>query len=74
MRGIEKTLKNPSQCQQSVNIHVFSLGLLEPGHPPYISRADSSDDRDRYQTVYARERGSVAAPTAGPANCSLTTT
>lgn len=33
--------------------------------PPYISRADSSSDRERYQTVYARERGSVAAPTAG---------
>ena len=33
--------------------------------PPYISREDSSSDRERYQTVYARERGSVAAPTAG---------
>src|SRR5581483_3191126 len=33
--------------------------------PPYISRDDQPADRDRYQTVYARERGSVAAPTAG---------
>jgi len=33
--------------------------------PPYISREDRPEDRDRYQTVYARERGSVAAPTAG---------
>ena len=33
--------------------------------PPYIARADSAADRERYQTVYARERGSVAAPTAG---------
>jgi S-adenosylmethionine:tRNA ribosyltransferase-isomerase len=33
--------------------------------PPYIHREDSPGDRDRYQTVYARERGSVAAPTAG---------
>ena len=33
--------------------------------PPYITREDASSDRDRYQTVYARERGSVAAPTAG---------
>lgn len=33
--------------------------------PPYISRADRPADRPRYQTVYARERGSVAAPTAG---------
>src|ERR1700722_5903370 len=33
--------------------------------PPYIRRADTTADRDRYQTVFARERGSVAAPTAG---------
>jgi S-adenosylmethionine:tRNA ribosyltransferase-isomerase len=33
--------------------------------PPYISREDRPGDRERYQTVYARERGSVAAPTAG---------
>ena len=45
------------------------FGLLEKiGHtplPPYITREDSSADRERYQTVYAREPGSVAAPTAG---------
>ena len=44
-------------------------GIVERiGHvplPPYITRDDRGDDRDRYQTVYARERGSVAAPTAG---------
>lgn len=33
--------------------------------PPYIDRPDRPGDRDRYQTVYSRERGSVAAPTAG---------
>jgi S-adenosylmethionine:tRNA ribosyltransferase-isomerase len=33
--------------------------------PPYIHRGDTPDDRDRYQTVFARARGSVAAPTAG---------
>lgn len=33
--------------------------------PPYIHREDEPGDRDRYQTVYARQRGSVAAPTAG---------
>ncbi|HXH26075.1 MAG TPA: tRNA preQ1(34) S-adenosylmethionine ribosyltransferase-isomerase QueA, partial [Vicinamibacterales bacterium] len=33
--------------------------------PPYIRRPDRPVDRERYQTVYARERGSVAAPTAG---------
>ena len=45
------------------------FGILDRiGHvplPPYISRADSSQDHDRYQTVYAEPRGSVAAPTAG---------
>ena len=33
--------------------------------PPYIRRPDRAADRERYQTVYAREPGSVAAPTAG---------
>jgi S-adenosylmethionine:tRNA ribosyltransferase-isomerase len=33
--------------------------------PPYIRREDGPADRERYQTVYAREPGSVAAPTAG---------
>jgi S-adenosylmethionine:tRNA ribosyltransferase-isomerase len=33
--------------------------------PPYIDRTDDLADRERYQTVYAREKGSVAAPTAG---------
>ncbi|MDD5536984.1 MAG: tRNA preQ1(34) S-adenosylmethionine ribosyltransferase-isomerase QueA [Candidatus Cloacimonetes bacterium] len=33
--------------------------------PPYIARPDESSDKTRYQTVYARQHGSVAAPTAG---------
>jgi S-adenosylmethionine:tRNA ribosyltransferase-isomerase len=33
--------------------------------PPYIDRADRPDDAERYQTVYANESGSIAAPTAG---------
>jgi S-adenosylmethionine:tRNA ribosyltransferase-isomerase len=33
--------------------------------PPYIKREDREADRERYQTVFAREKGSVAAPTAG---------
>jgi len=46
----------------------FFARIERIGHiplPPYIDRPDSSEDRERYQTVYARERGSVAAPTAG---------
>ena len=33
--------------------------------PPYIARDDAAEDRERYQTVYARVPGAVAAPTAG---------
>lgn len=54
----------------------FSLRFSDPiethldrlGHvplPPYIRRPDNQADRDRYQTVYARVPGAVAAPTAG---------
>ncbi len=42
--------------------------LQRTGHvplPPYIKRPDTNEDRERYQTVFARETGSVAAPTAG---------
>ncbi len=42
--------------------------LDEIGHvplPPYIKRRDTQADRERYQTVFAREKGSAAAPTAG---------
>lgn len=42
--------------------------LDEYGHmplPPYIEREDNDNDQERYQTVYAREPGAVAAPTAG---------
>jgi S-adenosylmethionine:tRNA ribosyltransferase-isomerase len=44
------------------------IAIERYGHvplPPYIRRADESADAERYQTVYARESGSVAAPTAG---------
>jgi S-adenosylmethionine:tRNA ribosyltransferase-isomerase len=46
----------------------FHAALERLGHvplPPYIHRDDSRADLERYQTVYARERGSIAAPTAG---------
>ena len=33
--------------------------------PPYIKRNDRGDDRERYQTIFAQSRGSIAAPTAG---------
>ena len=46
----------------------FEAWLSRIGHvplPPYIERADEPEDRERYQTIFAREAGSVAAPTAG---------
>jgi len=49
-------------------VHDFFPRLEQLGHiplPPYIARPDSPADRERYQTVYAEARGSVAAPTAG---------
>ncbi|MGB9428943.1 MAG: tRNA preQ1(34) S-adenosylmethionine ribosyltransferase-isomerase QueA [Gammaproteobacteria bacterium] len=42
--------------------------LYQHGHvplPPYIKHSDTAEDRERYQTVYARVPGAVAAPTAG---------
>jgi len=46
----------------------LSEAMEKHGHmplPPYISRDDNEDDQTRYQTVYSKEEGSVAAPTAG---------
>ncbi|HXE61798.1 MAG TPA: tRNA preQ1(34) S-adenosylmethionine ribosyltransferase-isomerase QueA [Gemmatimonadaceae bacterium] len=55
-----------------VRLHVAqgdaAAAIERHGHvplPPYIARPDTALDADRYQTVYAAERGSVAAPTAG---------
>ena len=49
--------------------HLNILDLLDKiGHiplPPYITRADDASDLTRYQTVFAKESGAVAAPTAG---------
>lgn len=47
---------------------IFMERLEEIGSmplPPYIERPSDEEDKDRYQTVYCREEGSVAAPTAG---------
>lgn len=46
----------------------FETWLEREGHiplPPYLQRDDDEQDRERYQTVYARTPGAVAAPTAG---------
>ena len=58
--------------RRTILLHSEGLDLQEAiarvGHiplPPYIRRDDRRSDQDRYQTVYAHERGSIAAPTAG---------
>lgn len=46
----------------------FEVWLVREGHmplPPYLQREDDVDDRERYQTVFSRTMGAVAAPTAG---------
>lgn len=52
-----------SDSGEDVDALVDALGHVPL--PPYIKRADRPEDRERYQTVFARRRGSVAAPTAG---------
>jgi len=52
----------------SRDTHSASENLERLGHvplPPYIHRADESSDRERYQTVFAKQPGAIAAPTAG---------
>lgn len=56
------------RCIRFAAVENFFERIESVGHvplPPYISRPDRPGDSARYQTVYARERGSVAAPTAG---------
>jgi S-adenosylmethionine:tRNA ribosyltransferase-isomerase len=58
-----RTIRLWSEPGASIEEVVDAIGHVPL--PPYIKRDDGADDRARYQTVYARERGSVAAPTAG---------
>lgn len=49
--------------QKNINAHLNRVGHIPL--PPYIKRSDSAADRKYYQTVYAKNEGSVASPTAG---------
>src|SRR6267378_4233101 len=58
-----RTLRFISHNKRNIGEHVDRLGHVPL--PPYIDRADETSDRERYQTVFAKNPGAVAAPTAG---------
>lgn len=52
-------------CRASHDLDLILEDLGRIPLPPYITRQDNVADRERYQTIYAKYKGSVAAPTAG---------
>ncbi len=67
MGGGERGVRHVRFCPASTTAPSFDSWLGRVGHvplPPYIDRPDEPGDRERYQTVFARDPGSVAAPTA----------
>jgi S-adenosylmethionine:tRNA ribosyltransferase-isomerase len=58
-----RTLRFVSRDTSGVPEHLERLGHIPL--PPYIHRSDESSDRERYQTVFAKQPGAIAAPTAG---------
>jgi S-adenosylmethionine:tRNA ribosyltransferase-isomerase len=61
-RGL-RTIRLQTHNKETVEANIEKLGHVPL--PPYIDRADEETDRERYQTVFARRPGAVAAPTAG---------
>ena len=59
----QRTLRFVSRDAKDVSHHLERLGHVPL--PPYIRRADEESERERYQTVFAKEPGAIAAPTAG---------
>ncbi|HYN09326.1 MAG TPA: tRNA preQ1(34) S-adenosylmethionine ribosyltransferase-isomerase QueA [Vicinamibacterales bacterium] len=62
-RRLRLTVDSGPESGAGIDRAIDALGHIPL--PPYIRRPDSPDDRERYQTIFARARGSVAAPTAG---------
>jgi S-adenosylmethionine:tRNA ribosyltransferase-isomerase len=58
-----RTARFLSKTGEEPLAHIYRLGHVPL--PPYIDRADEPSDRERYQTVFAKRPGAVAAPTAG---------
>ncbi|MDP8258330.1 MAG: tRNA preQ1(34) S-adenosylmethionine ribosyltransferase-isomerase QueA [Candidatus Aadella gelida] len=66
--GINVTVGGRTDIGRSVEFNVPLADALKTGHvplPPYISREDNDEDKETYQTVYARKPGATASPTAG---------
>jgi S-adenosylmethionine:tRNA ribosyltransferase-isomerase len=59
----QRLLRFISRDARSVDEHLAQVGHMPL--PPYIDREDEPADRERYQTVFAKEPGAIAAPTAG---------
>ena len=53
------------ECRANGDVHDMLEAIGHIPLPPYIKRPDDGADKERYQTVYAAHKGSVAAPTAG---------
>jgi S-adenosylmethionine:tRNA ribosyltransferase-isomerase len=70
-RGVRHVAFRPASSAAQLapeQVPPFEIWLSRVGHiplPPYIDRPDEPEDRERYQTIFARDPGSVAAPTAG---------
>lgn len=58
-----RTVRFVSHDSRGIEQHLEGLGHVPL--PPYIDRADENADRERYQTVFAKRPGAIAAPTAG---------
>ena len=58
-----RTLRFTSHDHRNISQHFERLGHVPL--PPYIERPDEISDRERYQTVFAKRPGAIAAPTAG---------
>jgi S-adenosylmethionine:tRNA ribosyltransferase-isomerase len=59
-RTIEFTWNNPSFCFSDIIEQIGEMPI-----PPYLNRESEDIDKNRYQTIYSKSKGSVAAPTAG---------
>lgn len=59
----EETGRHRLRFSEPIEPHLERLGHMPL--PPYIQRADEAEDRERYQTVWAKSPGAIAAPTAG---------